>query len=250
MNRPSHRHYRTRRISPGQIRIIQTLWSARWRREGKRPRAESSRQARLQRIFEIVGRPVESSKELNWREANRVIESLLQELGVRRAGGEQAPLAEAETAEGTPEAKLSGAQLWKIQQVAQYLGWSPPGEWGRRLTGFLRSKFHVERPEDLTHDQAWRAIEALCAVGARERIQRRKGKKYSVRREEIRREITLLKQELHSWRQHSNALEIPFHLPAVGQREASEGSGNCVPEDAPEISRQEISSPTRTEQRP
>ena len=166
MNEPSSKPFRTQRITPGQIRILQTLWSARLRREGKRLRAESSRQARLQRISAIVGRPVHSSKELNWREANRVIEKLLQELDGRRASGEAAP-------EGSLEAMLSSAQLWKIQQVAQYLGWSQAGAWDRRLTGFLHSKFHVERPENLTHDQAWRAIEALCAVGARERIQPR-----------------------------------------------------------------------------
>ena len=193
MNKPSSKPLRTQRISPGQIRILQTLWSARLRREGKRLGAESSRQARLQRISAIVGRPVHSSKELNWREANRVIERLLQELDGRRASGEAAP-------EGSPEAMLSSAQLWKIQQVAQYLGWSQAGAWGRRLTGFLHSKFHVERPENLTHDQAWRAIEALCAVGARERIQRRKGKRYSIGREELSQEVAILKQELHSWR--------------------------------------------------
>ena len=207
MHEPSSKPLGTQRITPGQIRILQTLWSARLRREGKRLGAENSRQARLQRFSAIVGRPVHSSKELNWREANRVIERLLWELGgkrniycVSRAAGEEAPLAAGEAAEGSPEAMLSSAQLWKIQQVAQYLGWAQAGEWGRRLTGFLHSKFHVERPENLTHDQAWRAIEALCAVGARERIQRRKGKGYSVGREELRREITLLKQELHSWR--------------------------------------------------
>ena len=207
MHEPSSKPLGTQRITPGQIRILQTLWSARLRREGKRLGAENSRQARLQRFSAIVGRPVHSSKELNWREANRVIERLLWELGGKRniycvsqAAGEEAPLAAGEAAEGSPEAMLSSAQLWKIQQVAQYLGWAQAGEWGRRLTGFLHSKFHVERPENLTHDQAWRAIEALCAVGARERIQRRKGKGYSVGREELRREITLLKQELHSWR--------------------------------------------------
>lgn len=207
MNKPSSKPLRTERITPGQIRILQTLWSARLRREGKRLGAESSRQARLQCISAIVGHPVHSSKELNWREANRVIEKLLQELGGKRniycvshAAGEEAPFAAVEAAEGSPEAMLSSAQLWKIQQVAQYLGWSQAGAWDRRLTGFLHSKFHVERPEDLTHDQAWRVIEALCAVGARERIQRRKGKTYSIGREELSQEVTTLKQELHSWR--------------------------------------------------
>ncbi|MBI1956509.1 MAG: DUF1018 domain-containing protein [Acidobacteria bacterium] len=207
MNEPSSIPLRTQRITPGQIRILQTLWSARLWREGKRLGAESSRQARLQRLSAIVGRPVHSAKELNWREANRVIERLLQELGGKRhiycvshAAGEETPLAAVGATEGSLEAMLSSAQLWKIQQVAQYLGWSQAGAWGNRLTGFLHAKFHVERPENLTHDQAWRAIEALCAVGARERIQRRKGKGHSVGREELRQEITLLKQELHGWR--------------------------------------------------
>lgn len=200
MKKPSSNLYRNRRITPGQIRILQTLWDARLRRTGKRLRADASRQERLQHISEIVRRPVRSSKDLNWREANQVIERLLQEAGTHGALRAQTPFAEIEEVAGIPEGGLSSAQVWKIRQIAQYLGWSGSGEWGKRLTGFLRTKFHVERPEELTHDQAWRAIEALCAAGARERIQKRKGKGYSVSHEELTQEVSALKQELQSWR--------------------------------------------------
>ncbi|OFW36129.1 MAG: hypothetical protein A3J28_02005 [Acidobacteria bacterium RIFCSPLOWO2_12_FULL_60_22] len=60
----------------------------------------------------------------------------------------------------------------------------------------MRAKLHVDRPEELTADQAWRAIEALCAAGARERIKARKGRAYAVKRAELTREVAALKQEL------------------------------------------------------
>ncbi|MBI3894947.1 MAG: DUF1018 domain-containing protein [Acidobacteria bacterium] len=200
MNQPSNKPFRTERITSGQIRILKTLWIAHLRYEGKRLRAETSRQARLQRISEIVGRPVQSSKELKWREANRVIERLLQELGVQHAAEKEVPFAEARSAEGVPEAMLRDVQLWKIQQVSQFLGWSHSKKCGKRLSSFLHSKFHVKQPEELTHDQARSAIEALCAVGACERIQRRKGKRCCIKQKELSQEVATLKQELHRWR--------------------------------------------------
>ena len=191
---------RIRRISPGQVQILQTLWSAQLRRAGKRPRPERSREARLRRIAEIVGREVQSSKDLTWREANRVIHRWLEEARTPDASAGTEPGAAA--GESVPEIpdRPTEAQLWKIHQIEQYIGWNGPRRQEQRLSGFLQKKFYVDSPEQLRHDQAWRAIEALCAVGARERIRARKGKTYAVKPAELTREVAALKQELQDRR--------------------------------------------------
>lgn len=205
---------RNRWISPRQLKILHTLWSARVRRAGKRPRPERSREERLSHIAEIVGHTVASSRELSWREANRVIHRMLEEARVRErlpggaaaagtgeeAGQVQVAASAAETPETAPSGGLSESQLWKIRQIEQYLGWGRPGKDERRLDGFLRAKLHVDRPEDLSADSASAAIEALCAVGARLRIKARKGKTHAVKRAELTREVAALKRELQEWR--------------------------------------------------
>ena len=214
---PFSNGWRNRWISPRQVKILHTLWSAKLRRAGQRLRPERSREERLRRIGEIVGHAVASSRELSWREANRVIHRLLEETRAenRSPSGAPGPGAETETglgrassgepggllSEGSgPKGGPSDAQLWKIRQIEQYLGWGRPGKEERRLAGFLRAKFHVDRPEDLTPDSASGAIEALCAVGARQRIKARKGKAYAVKRAELTREVARLKHELQEWR--------------------------------------------------
>lgn len=208
---------RKRWISPRQVKILHTLWSAKLRRAGRQLRSERSRDERLEQIAEIIGHPVASSRELSWREANRIIHRLLEEA---RANG-SAPIGASaagqltETGPGSssavvcggpppggsgPERKPSEAQLWKIRQIEQYLGWGIPGKEERRLAGFLRTKFHADRPEDLTSDSASAAIEALCAVGARQRIKARQGKTVPVKRTELTREVAALKHELQEWR--------------------------------------------------
>ena len=214
---PFSNAWRNRWISPRQVKILHTLWSAKLRRAGRRPRPERARDERLQHISEIVGHEVASSRELNWREANRVIHRLLEEArsaSISPGGG--APTgAVVETDDGRalpaepgglpsegsmPKDGPSDAQLWKIRQIEQYLGWGRPGKDERRLAGFLRTKFHVDQPEELTADSASSAIEALCAVGARQRIKARKGKAYAVKRAELTREVARLKHELQEWR--------------------------------------------------
>lgn len=214
---PSVDNGRNRWISPPQVKILQTLWSAKLRRVGQRLRPERSREERLRQIGEIVGHAVASSRELSWREANRVIHRLLEEarangsapIAASAAGpltetGSESSLAAASggppAGVSGPEGKPSDAQLWKIRQIEQYLGWGRPGKDERRLVGFLRTKFHVDCPEDLTSDSASRAIEALCAVSARQRIKARKGKSYAVKRAELTREVAALKRELQEWR--------------------------------------------------
>lgn len=91
---PYHMLRRNRRISPGQIRILQTLWSARARRSGKRGRAAGSRQARLEYLSTVLGREIESSKELSWREANQAIRRLLAETGANQLPAQAAAVPE------------------------------------------------------------------------------------------------------------------------------------------------------------
>jgi hypothetical protein len=71
---------RNRRISPRQVEMLESLWNARLRREARRPRPERSREERFLHIAETVGRSVENAGDLSWREANRVLRRLLDEL--------------------------------------------------------------------------------------------------------------------------------------------------------------------------
>ncbi len=206
MSQANTGRFRKQRISLRQIQILQTLWSAKLRRTGKRLRAEISRTVQLRQISEIVGHEVDTCKALNWQEANQVIHRLLKELGPQKplsAGVDAERPSEGAAAVVTeahpilfPVDAPSDAQLWKIRQIEQFLGWSRPGGTAKRLAGFLRAKFHVDRPEQLAHDQAGRVMEALCAVGARQRIQKRKGKDHAVRKEELAREVSAIKREL------------------------------------------------------
>ena len=78
--RPAPAFTRNRWISPRQTEMLESLWNARLRREARRPRPERSREERFRHIAETVGRKVENASELSWREANRVIRRLLDEV--------------------------------------------------------------------------------------------------------------------------------------------------------------------------
>lgn len=73
---------RNRWVSPRQVELLHTLWSSRLRRANRKLRPERSRQERLRHFAEIVGHEVTTSRELSWREANRVIHRLLEEVRV------------------------------------------------------------------------------------------------------------------------------------------------------------------------
>jgi hypothetical protein len=75
---------RNRWVSPRQVQLLEALWSSRLRRTNRKLRPERSRQERLRHFAEIVGHEVTTSRELSWREANRVIHRLLEE--VRTSG--------------------------------------------------------------------------------------------------------------------------------------------------------------------
>jgi hypothetical protein len=92
--RPAPVFARKRRISPRQAEMLESLWNAQLRRAGRRPRPERSREERFHHIAETVGRTVQNAGELSWREANRVLRRLLDEIrsdrASRPAGGESA----------------------------------------------------------------------------------------------------------------------------------------------------------------
>lgn len=89
----------------------------------------------------------------------------------------------------------SKEQLWKVRQVEAYLGWKAVPE---RLAGFLREKFHVERPEQLSARDAWRVIEALIGVAAQsEMIRHADGKPARGEKKLV---VARLKGVLATWR--------------------------------------------------
>lgn len=67
-------------ISPRQSEMLESLWDARLRRTKHRPLRERSQKERLRHIAETIGRQVGNVRELSWREANRVLRRLLDEL--------------------------------------------------------------------------------------------------------------------------------------------------------------------------
>ena len=71
---------RNRWASRRQVEMPESLWRARARRAGRRLRPEHSSDERLRHIADTIGRSVANSRELNWREANRVIRRLLDEI--------------------------------------------------------------------------------------------------------------------------------------------------------------------------
>jgi hypothetical protein len=85
---------RNRWVSPRQVELLHALWSSRLRRANRKLRPERSRQERLRHFAEIVGHEVATSRELSWREANRVIRRLLEDV---RAPGSSPARAAAKT---------------------------------------------------------------------------------------------------------------------------------------------------------
>ena len=159
-----------------------------------------SRDGRLHYIAAVVGHPVGSANDLTAAEIAQVTLSLEHDLSAKAPASSTPASLAGKVLRFPNRAGISKRQLWKIRQIEQYLGWGRPGKDERRLAGFLRTKFHVDQPEDLTADSASSAIEALCGVGARQRIKARKGKAYAVKRAELTREVARLKHELQEWR--------------------------------------------------
>lgn len=128
--------------------------------------------------------------------------------------------------EGQAVAGPSREQLFKIRQLEIELGWAGVPA---RLEGFLESKYHRWRPQDLSRWQAGKAIESLFAVWARGNIKAKKGAVYPVGVPELRREVARLKRTLPKW--------LPAE--AGSHPELAEGSALAVPIiDPPQLSDQ------------
>lgn len=61
--------------------------------------------------------------------------------------------------------RATNKQLWKIDQLAKALGWEDNP---KRVKGFIKKYAGVDNPEWLTKAQAWRVIEGLKALLAKQ----------------------------------------------------------------------------------
>lgn len=116
-------------ISPGQIRMI-------WGIARKQGIEES---VLRERVLKLSGQ--ESIKALSASQAAQLIDGLM---------GKDEPSA----------ARASPGQQAAIRSLAEQLGWDDP----KRLRGWIRSRYGVERLEWLGHDKARSCIESLKAM--------------------------------------------------------------------------------------
>ena len=107
--RPTPFFARNRWISPRQAEMLDSLWNARLRRAGRRLRPERSRDEQLGHIAETVGRKVENPRELSWRDANRVLRRLLEEIQSHRTSRASDGNPTAVSGSATPSASPGGA---------------------------------------------------------------------------------------------------------------------------------------------
>ena len=66
--------------SPRQVQMLESLWNSRLHASGRRPRLQRTQEDLLRHISETIGRTVASPRELSWREANRVLRRMLDEI--------------------------------------------------------------------------------------------------------------------------------------------------------------------------
>ena len=183
--------------NPKKIKVLMALWN----RVCPFKDAGEKRDARLHYIAAIIGHTVSSANDLTAAELKQVIDRLMLEV---RPGGRNP--ASNNLREFPNRAQITNSQRWKIRQLESYLGWTPRPE---RLEGFLSSLFRVRRPEHLSHAQAWRAIEALFSLAARERVKADNGPDYEVGSAELAKASESLKEVLHSWRPPSVSDGLP-----------------------------------------
>lgn len=164
--------------------ILQTLWGKRCPFKG-----EESKAARLAYLSELCGRRVESAKDLSAKELTYAIYALRkdQKLQDRNGKGSSAP--------------PSSQQFFLIRQLEQSLGWTAVPE---RLSGFIRSKYRRDRPDQLTASEASKLIEALFRVWARNTIKQAKGPDYPVGNDELKECVINLKQNLNYAKEQRN----------------------------------------------
>lgn len=154
-------------------------------------KGEQARDARLAYCRTVLRRPIESCNDLTPAETDQVISAMQRELASR-------PASRPSNLRQFPNRNTPSREMvWKIRQLESWLGWTPVPE---RLGGFLRHMFRKSSPEQLTHAQAWRAVEALHDVAARAQIKADKGAAYPVSKPELAAAVATLKVTLASWR--------------------------------------------------
>jgi hypothetical protein len=152
-------------------RTFHTLWT-------KYAGNAAQRDDRLSFCARMLGRAVDSTKELSDDDFDMLIKEL-RKLMLQGSG-------RVVSMKGGAVTGASSEQQWKIRQLEAYLGWKAAPE---RLSGFLREKYHVERPEQLSARDAWRVIESLFGIAAA-------GFKGAAKRAEVKR----LKGVMQTWR--------------------------------------------------
>lgn len=177
--------------TPNKIKVLMAIWN----KVCPFKDATEKRDARLHYIAAVIGRQVTSANDLTEPELQQVIGRLLLEVRPARLSS-RAKRSGAEGPARGNNVQITKEQIWKIRQIEQSLGWHTRPE---RLAGFLLSLFKRPRPELLSHAQAWRAIEALFSLAARERAKRRLGDSHQVGKTELAAEVQTIKNELHSW---------------------------------------------------
>ena len=123
--RPAPVFARHRWISPRQEEMLESLWNSRLRGKGRRPRAERCRLEQFQYIAETVGREVASLRELTWREANRVLRRLLEE--VRSPNLLTAAASDSDATSCSDVSSVSGGRVIKRSRKA-----APPSFSGKK----------------------------------------------------------------------------------------------------------------------
>lgn len=135
-----------------RLREFQMLW----RRYCPTGDAAESRAERLAWLARLLGKCVDSSKQLSATELALAVRELR---AAMRRGSNVVRMPH-----GAPAEFASLEQVWKIRQLEAWLGWASVPE---RLGKFLETRFHARRGEALTRSTAWRVIEALLHIAAR-----------------------------------------------------------------------------------
>jgi hypothetical protein len=202
------------------VRLL-ALWGA---AAGSALRGASAKEKRYERLrfcAQQVGRVIDSANDLTEEELGKCIQALQQSRDRKGAGaGRQkkppiagAPGSDSNVVEFPNTSGITEGELWKIWQLEHFLGWA---ENPARLEGLLRAKFHEANPKYLSHAQAWRAIETLFSIAAREEAKKQsrpstsreepplpRGRGSDSRKvspEELKAARARLKKQLETWR--------------------------------------------------
>lgn len=170
--------------------------------------AEDLRQGRLEFAEAVLGcGPIGSFSDLTIPELDRVIAAMVRGQ-LRLPTGDRGPQTEfnqrldrrppGDGPAGPPSAVsgqvvhlASAEEVWAIEQVLNYLGWSEEGRRGFFQKNFRRPSAHMLKPR-----QAKSAISILLSIAASKDIKRREGENTKVSRGMMRAEMPALKRRI------------------------------------------------------